>query len=250
MSHTTSNAPRPTGLRRAGSALAAVVLALGAGYILVAPAQAASGVPASQPLVVLLSDHVARAAPSVSARRIETVGGRRPLTRVRTVLPVLGYATSSGGRSWARVLLPGRPNGREGWILTDRTRRTSTGWQITVSLAARMVTVYYGGLVERRFRAVVGKRSTPTPRGRFFVEEAVALSSRDSGAPFALAASARSNVLQEFAGGPGQIALHGTNRLTGALGTAVSAGCIRLSTRAITWLARRIGAGTPLTINR
>jgi lipoprotein-anchoring transpeptidase ErfK/SrfK len=33
-------------------------------------------------------------------------------------------------------------------------------------------------------------------------------------------------------------------------GTAVSHGCIRLRTRAITWLARRIGAGVPLTIKR
>ncbi len=186
----------------------------------------------------------------MSARRIETVRARRPLTNVRTVLPVLGYANSSGGRSWAHVLLPGRPNGHAGWILTDQTRRTSTDWQISVGVAARLVTVYHGGLVKRRFRAVVGKRSTPTPRGRFFVEEAVALSSRASGGPFALAASARSNVLQQFAGGPGQIALHGTNHLPGSLGTAVSHGCIRLSTRAITWLARRIGAGTPLTIKR
>lgn len=248
MSHTTSDVRRPPGLRRAGSALAAVLLTLGAGYILAAPAQAASGVPATQPLVVLLSDHVARSHPSLSARRIETVRARRPLTKVRTVLPVLGYAASSGGRSWARVRLPGRPNGHAGWILTDRTRRTSTDWRISIRLSTRMITVYHGGLVERRFRAVVGKRSTPTPRGRFFVEEAVALGSRDSGGPFALAASARSGVLQQFAGGPGQIALHGTEGLRGSLGTAVSHGCIRLSTRAITWLARRIGAGVPLTI--
>ena len=250
MSHIASDVPRPPGLRRAGSGLAAVLITLGAGSILAAPAHAASGVPASQPLVVLLSDHVARAAPSVSARRVKMVRARRPLTRVRTVLPVLGHAISSDGRSWAHVQLPGRPNGHEGWILTDRTRRTSTGWQISISLAARLVTVYHGGLVERRFGAVVGKRSTPTPRGRFFVEEAVALKSGASGGPFALAASARSNVLQQFAGGPGQIAIHGTNHLSDALGTAASHGCIRLGTRAITWLARRIGAGTPLTIKR
>lgn len=110
--------------------------------------------------------------------------------------------------------------------------------------------MYRDGLVRRHFRAVVGKPSTPTPRGVFFVEEALALFSYEAGSPFALATSARSNALQEFDGGPGQIALHGTDNLTGALGTAVSHGCIRLSTRAITWLARRIGAGVPLTIGR
>jgi len=96
----------------------------------------------------------------------------------------------------------------------------------------------------------VGTRSTPTPRGHFFIEEAVALSPWSAGGPFALATSARSPVLQEFAGGPGQIALHGTKNLSGALGTAASHGCIRLSTRAITWLAGRIGRGVPLTITR
>ena len=110
--------------------------------------------------------------------------------------------------------------------------------------------MYQYGHVMRRFPAIVGTPSTPTPRGRFFIEEALALSPTDHGGPFALATSARSAVLQEFEGGPGQIAMHGTNGLSGALGTAASHGCIRLSTGAITWLARRIGAGVPLTIAR
>ena len=58
------------------------------------------------------------------------------------------------------------------------------------------------------------------------------------------------NVLQEFDGGPGQIALHGTDHLSGALGTAASHGCIRLAPRAIAWLASRIGAGVPVSIVR
>ena len=102
----------------------------------------------------------------------------------------------------------------------------------------------------RQFPAVVGKASTPTPKGRFFVEEALSLSSAAPGAPYALATSARSNVLQEFDGGPGQIALHGRAHLSGALGTAASHGCVRLGTAAIVWLARRIGAGTPLIIHQ
>ena len=222
-----------------------------AGCALVAPAQAAaSRVPESQSLVVLLDNHVARTRPRVQARRIEVVRARRPLTRVRTVLPVVGRATSRGGRSWLRVRLPGRPNGRKGWIRATRTRATSTQWHVSLDLSARRVTVYRFGRTMRRFRAIVGKRSTPTPRGRFFIEEGLRLSSRASGGPFALATSARSRVLQEFEGGPGQIALHGTNHLSGAPGSAVSHGCVRLRRRSITWLARRIGAGVPLTITR
>ena len=219
--------------------------------MLVAPAGAAgSRVPASQPLVVLLHDHVARTAPNAHARRIESVHARRPLTGVRTVLPVLGRARSRGGGSWLRVRLPGRPNGHTGWIRARQTRRASTAWRIALNLSARRVTVYHHGRVDRRFPAVVGKPSTPTPTRPLLHRGGARDLLRDAGGPFALATSARSNVLQEFEGGPGQIALHGTNGLSGAPGTAVSHGCIRLSTSAITWLAQRIGSGVPLTIRR
>lgn len=239
-------------MRRAARAGAVVLVLAGLAAGGTTPASRAAGpaVPASQALVVLGADHVARTLPDERAAPIETVAARRPLTRVPTVLPVLGEAISDGGYAWVRVGLPGRPSGHTGWILAARTRRTSTEWHLRVSLSARRVTVFRDGQVVRRFRAIVGKRSTPTPRGRFFVEEAVALSPRDAGAPFALASSARSSVLQEFDGGPGQIAIHGTGQLPGTLGTAVSHGCVRLGTAAITWLASRIGGGVPLTITR
>jgi lipoprotein-anchoring transpeptidase ErfK/SrfK len=108
--------------------------------------------------------------------------------------------------------------------------------------------VYHEGRLVRRFTVIVGKPSTPTPQGQFFVEESVRLPPESAGAPFALALSARSNVLQEFAGGPGQIALHGLANLGGTLGTAISHGCVRLGDRDITWLADRIGPGVPVTI--
>jgi lipoprotein-anchoring transpeptidase ErfK/SrfK len=241
----------PAGTHRWGSALAPALIATALGCVLGAPAEAAAlRIPASQPLVVLLHDHVARTGPNTHAGRIDFVSARRPLTRARTVLPVLGRMSSRKRGSWLQVRLPGRPNSHKGWISTNRTRLTSTAWGILVKLSTRRVTVYHGGHARRHFRAVVGKPSTPTPRGAFFIEEALALFSYETGGPFALATSARSNVFQEFEGGPGQIGIHGTNNLTGALGTAVSHGCIRLGTRAITWLARRIGAGVPLTITR
>lgn len=240
----------PFGLRRRGAALASVLIAVAVGLAIAAPAGAASRqVSSSRPLVVLLHTHIARTRPGAdTGRRIEAVSAKRPLTRSRTVLPVLGRATTPTGGSWLQVRLPGRPNSHRGWISTKGTRLSSTEWHLLVRLSSRTVTVYRAGRVSRRFRAVVGKPSTPTPRGQFFVEESLALSSYDAGGPFALATSARSNILHEFEGGPGQIGIHGTNNLSGALGTAVSHGCIRLSTHAVTWLARRIGAGVPLTI--
>ena len=250
MTQTDHAVPRPPGVRRGVSALVVALLATAAGCVLAAPAGAAgSRVPASRPLVVLLQDRLARTSPNPHARLVESVHARRPLTGVRTVLPVLGRARGRGGGSWLRVRLPGRPNAHSGWIRTRHTRRAATAWRIAINLSARRVTVYHHGRVSRRFPAVVGKPSTPTPTGRFFIEEALAISSQ-AGGPFALATRARSNVLQEFEGGPGQIALHGTYGLSGSPGTAVSHGCIRLSTSAITWLAHRIGSGVPLTIRR
>jgi lipoprotein-anchoring transpeptidase ErfK/SrfK len=251
MTVSTERAPSPSGSRRRGSALVLAGIAAAIGCALSAPAGiAAPPPPASQPLVVVTHDHAARTAPSPQARLVETVDSRRPLTRTRTVLPVLGRATSENGAAWLRVRLPGRPNGHAGWISANRTKRAATPWHVVVDLSKRRLVVYRGGRAARRFRAVVGKSSTPTPRGRYFVEEALAISSSDTGGPFALATSARSNALEEFEGGPGQIGIHGTDNLSGRPGTAVSHGCIRLRTRAITWIAGRIGAGVPLTIRR
>ena len=248
MTHAPCAIPRPPGLRRGVAALA-VPAAIFA-FALAAPAQAsAARVAASQPLVVLLKNHVALTRPNPRARRIESVRALTPLTRVRTVLPVLGRRTTRSGYRWVHVRLPGRPNSHTGWIRAGGTRRASTGWHISLKLSTRRVTVYNFGRPVRRFRAVVGKPSTPTPRGRFYIEEALSIGSH-AGGPYALATSARSSVLQEFEGGPGQIALHGTRNLWGPVGSAVSHGCIRLSTPAITWLATRIRGGIPLTIRR
>lgn len=216
------------------------------GVLLIFPAgaaNAATGVPRTQALVTLLASHTVRAAPTATAPALPTIAARRPLTGVRTVLPLLGR-----GGGWLHVRLPGRPNGGTGWIHAEATSLTRTSWHVVVHTARRAVLVYENGRLAKTFSAVVGKPSTPTPTGTFFVEEAVRLSPGDAGAPFALALSARSNVLQAFDGGPGQIALHGLAHVGGVPGTAVSHGCVRLDTPAMVWLVGRIGAGVPVTV--
>ncbi len=214
-----------------------------------ASAQAAyAPVAPTAPLVALSASHEAYAGPGVGSARIALVQAARPITDERTVLPVIGERTGADGLPWLRVRLPGRPNGLTGWIAQRATTRLTTAWHLVVNRAARRVTVYRAGRVVRTFPAVVGRPTAPTPRGEFFVEEIVQLPSTAPGAPFALALSARSDVYREFDGGPGQIALHGVANLGGALGTAVSHGCIRLGTAAITWLAWHIGTGVPVSV--
>jgi lipoprotein-anchoring transpeptidase ErfK/SrfK len=175
------------------------------------------------------------------------VGARRPITGERTVLPVVGRATRDGAR-WLRVLLPGRPNASDGWIAQRGTAPSTTSWHLVVRTSDRRVLVYRRGRLVESFAAVVGKASTPTPHGRFFVEESVRMRPGSAGGPYALALSAHSNVLQEFDGGPGQVAIHGVANLGGTPGTAVSHGCVRLADRSIRWLAARIAPGVPVTI--
>jgi lipoprotein-anchoring transpeptidase ErfK/SrfK len=205
-------------------------------------------VQAEQQLAVLLTAHSAHGAPSASSPELALVPDRRPITGEQTTLPVVGHSTDLGGVSWLRVILPGRPDGSTGWIAQNGTRKLVTGWRILVDLATRQVRIYRDGRTVRTFTAVVGKPSTPTPTGQFFVEETVQMATGHPGGPFALALSARSNVLQEFEGGPGQIAIHGRDNLGGTLGAAESHGCMRLDTANIDWLTARIGPGVPVKI--
>jgi lipoprotein-anchoring transpeptidase ErfK/SrfK len=237
-------------MRRAWTGVAAVLVAtIGAAAAPPAGAREPPAVKPAQGLAVLLTSHrvvsgIHRARPS----RVGTVRAWRPITGAQTVLPVTGRVSTAGGVQWLRVMLPGRPNGRKGWIARRGTVLTTTSWHVLVRTSSRRVLVYRGGRVVRWFAAIVGKPSTPTPHGRFFVEESVRMLPGSAGGPFALALSARSNVLQEFEGGPGQIAVHGVANLGGAPGTAVSHGCVRLADRSIRWLAAHISAGVPVTI--
>ena len=203
----------------------------------------------TQALAGLLTAHKVFSRPdplSVPLRRVE---GLRPLTLERTTLPVLEARRGADRLQWLHVRLPGRPNGSTGWIRERRTVASTTSWHVVVHTAARRLTVYNAGRPVRTVGAIVGKPSTPTPRGEFFVEEDVQLlRASDIGGPFAIALSARSNVFQEFDGGPGQIALHGLVNVGGVLGTAASHGCVRLDNSMMRWLVLHIGPGVPVTI--
>jgi lipoprotein-anchoring transpeptidase ErfK/SrfK len=230
------------------------VLGLGASWLLaVSAASPAAGavrarVQANQQLALLLTSHRAHRSPRAGSPQVAFVPANRPITGERTTLPVVGSSIGARGVRWLHVMLPGRPNGSTGWIAQQGTRKLVTSWHIVVNLIGRRVTAYRDGRAVRAFRAVVGKASTPTPNGSFFVEESVRMAPGEPGGPFALATSARSNVLQEFEGGPGQVALHGRDNLGGTLGTAESHGCVRLDTASIDWLVARAEPGTPVTI--
>ena len=182
-------------------------------------------------------------APNVHTWTRQVLPLTTPLSHQRTSLPVLRRR----GR-WLRVLLPGRPNGHAGWIAAGKATTWRTPWRVLIKTGSKRLFVLKRGRLVRSFPVVVGTASTPTPHGRFFVEEALILRPRSPGAPYAYALSARSNVFQEFEGGPGQIAIHGTYGIGGTPGRAESHGCIRATTATLAWLIRRFGTGTPVDI--
>jgi lipoprotein-anchoring transpeptidase ErfK/SrfK len=231
-------------LRWLGAAIAAFVL-LAASAV---PADARRGtVPPAQELALLTSPHAFTSSLGENHGRTGTVAASGPITRVQTVLPVVGHGTTEAGAEMLHVMLPGRPNSSEGWIEQKGTDEAETPWRIIVSTSARRVYVYRGGRRVRSFSAVVGKHATPTPHGTFFVEESISM--RGSvGGPYALALSARSNVLHQFGAGPGQIGIHGLQNLGGKLGSAESHGCVRVANRSISWITARVAPGAPVTI--
>jgi lipoprotein-anchoring transpeptidase ErfK/SrfK len=231
-----------------GALSAGPALGAGAGAHMRA-VDAGGSVAATQQLAVLRTAHGVHQKPEAGSAQIRVLAATRPITGEATTVPVIDALTGPGGARWLRVMLPGRPDGSSGWIAQQGTRERVTSWHLLVDLTTRRVRAYRAGHLVRTFQAVVGKPSTPTPTGEFFVEETLLMAPGEPGGPLALALSARSNALQEFEGGPGQIAIHGREHLGGTLGSAASHGCMRLATASIYWLGARIGPGTPVTIH-
>ncbi len=168
----------------------------------------------------------------------------------RAVLLVLGSKRDQRGRLWLKVRLPSRPNSSFGWILASHAKLGLTKIRVEVSLNARALRLRSAGKVIFRTRVVVGKRSTPTPRGDFAVSERADSPRGATIGPFALALTAFSEVLFNYDGGRGQVAIHGRSGalLNDPLGSAASHGCIRLSNNALRLVARFAKAGTPVSI--
>lgn len=150
--------------------------------------------------------------------------------------------------SWLRVLLPVRPNGASGWIRADAVTLSSTGYHIDVYLDAHRIVVTDGDRVVDDEPIGVGRASTPTPGGVYYLTELLQQPTPDGVyGPYAYGLSGYSNVLHAFNGGTGIVGIHGTNDPAG-LGHDVSHGCIRMSNAGITKLARLLPLGTPVDI--
>jgi lipoprotein-anchoring transpeptidase ErfK/SrfK len=151
---------------------------------------------------------------------------------------------------WLRVLLPMRPNGASEWINGRNVQLSRNRFRVLVDLTDRRLTAFRGNEVVLRRIVAVGRRQSPTPTGLFFTTVLVrAPDPTGPYGPLAYGLSGFSEVYTEFAGGNGQIAIHGTNAPQ-LVGQAVSAGCVRMRNNDIVRVARLLPLGTPVRIVR
>lgn len=149
---------------------------------------------------------------------------------------------------WLQVLLPTRPNGSTGWIRGDLVELRRVDEAVVVDLEARTLTVTVAGEVVLETPVAVGTPDSPTPRGRFSIVDKLSTGTPDGPyGPFAFGLSGHSDVLTEFAGGDGQIGIHGTDD-PASIGTAASHGCVRVPNEVAVLLDDLLPLGTPVTI--
>jgi lipoprotein-anchoring transpeptidase ErfK/SrfK len=150
---------------------------------------------------------------------------------------------------WLKVLLPMRPNNATGWIRTADVNLSDVPYEIRVSLAEHMLRMFKDGQEVLSTPVVIGSPRTPTPLGTFYITDPVDLKATPDGTygAYALGLSGYSEVLMEFNGGPGQIAVHGTNNPS-QVGQDISNGCIRVPNDIIVQIADQVPLGTPVII--
>ena len=145
------------------------------------------------------------------------------------------------------VQIPKRPNGVTAWVPAQQVNVEKVSTRIVVDLSEKRVTLYKDGQRVLSSTAAIGAPATPTPSGRFYVNQR--LIPTDKGGPFgpgAVGVSAFSNVLTGWAQG-GPIAIHGTNA-PWSIGKAVSNGCIRIPNPMLRKLFDQAFSGTPVLI--
>jgi hypothetical protein len=185
----------------------------------------------------------------------------RPSPRAHTIVATQAFTESGfpevylvlrkfGGRhgdEWLQVRIPMRPNGHKGWV-----RSSALGplyhvrTQLVVDRSRLRATLYRNG--HRRWSAPVGvgKSSTPTPAGHFWVTEK--FKTQNPAGPYGPVAFGTSDysVLSDWPGG-GVIGIHGTDEPALIPGRP-SHGCIRVRNEAISRLWHKLPIGTPVRV--
>jgi hypothetical protein len=196
---------------------------------------------------------IALGAPRPGARARMRLVGATSWTGSAQRLMVTGLHTDARGHEWVRVQLPVRPNQSSGWVRADRLRLSRTAIRFEVHLGSRRLEIWRGPRLLHRYAAGVGRPGTPTPVGRFAIQDPVPTvpSWRSVYGSWTLTLTAHSAALRTFMGGDALVAIHGPGRgRSWKVGTRSSHGCVILAEPALRVAARFARAGTPVVIDR
>ena len=153
---------------------------------------------------------------------------------------------------WLKVRLPERPNGSTAWIKRSGVKITQSVWRIVIHVGQTNLTVYRAGFPAWTSPVGLGKASTPTPTGSFYLG-VIEPSGGPGYGPFSLVSTAHSEAIQSWQGtGDAVIAMHGpisakSDKQIGATGTYISNGCVRMHLNDLQALSV-IPLGTPIDI--
>lgn len=188
-----------------------------------------------------------RAKPDLQARRVAVFPQFRPDFRPTVVFALGIHRDEEGKPDWYRISVPGRPNGRTGWIPAESVTFERVRKEIRIDLSARRLELRSGRRLLVRTVVAVGAPGMETPTGYYYVAAKIPRPRYPVLGAFAFETSARSS-LTDWPGG-GVVGVHGTPTPS-LLGRAVSHGCVRVENSVILRLSRLVPLGTPIRIVR
>ena len=155
--------------------------------------------------------------------------------------------TDGDNQDWVKIRVPKRPNGKTGWVPRDALGPLNVvRTQLVVNRSTLRATLYRAGKKVMSVRVGVGKASTPTPGGKFWIREKFRFKDTPVYGTFAMGTAAYAPTLSDWPGG-GVVGIHGTNEPQLIPGRP-SHGCIRVKNPDIARLWHRTPVGTPLLI--
>lgn len=160
--------------------------------------------------------------------------------------PLVFLVVSAQG-NWLQVMLPERPNGSTGWIQGSTVKLYSDDYLVVVHLGTYQLDLFRKGTLVETFPVAVGDSASPTPTGDFYITELLSTDPDGAYGPYAFGLSGFSDTYTEFDGGPGQVAIHGTDE-PWLIGTSASHGCVRLDNTQLVQLVHVLPVGTPVDI--
>ena len=188
-----------------------------------------------------------RAKPSWKSKAIGALRWNTEDGLPEVYLALASHVDRAGGQVWVKIRIPGRPNGRTGWVRQEQLSNLElVETRLTIDRRRMRATLRKRGKVIWRSPVGVGAPGTGTPGGKFWIRERLPnLGGSPIYGPWAFGTAAYSK-LSDWPGG-GVIGIHGTNQPELIPGRP-SHGCIRVPNPKISKLARIMPIGTPVRI--